>query len=90
MVTRSVSEGHSCGRVVRALQRLMPEIRSEHLVPARAGVRAQAVTPEGSLAEDFLIEANGRVINICNAPSPAATSALNIGKLVVDRLSEQI
>lgn len=75
---------------VRALQRLMPEIRSEHLVPARAGVRAQAVTPEGSLAEDFLIEASGRVINICNAPSPAATSALNIGKLVVDRLSEQI
>lgn len=75
---------------VKALQRLMPEIRSEHLIPARAGVRAQAVTPEGSLAEDFLIEASGRVINICNAPSPAATSSLNIGKLVVDRLSEQM
>lgn len=75
---------------VKALQRLMPEIRSEHLVPARAGVRAQAVLPEGSLADDFLIEAGDRVINICNAPSPAATSALNIGKLVVDRMSEQI
>jgi L-2-hydroxyglutarate oxidase len=74
----------------RALQRLMPEIRSEHLVPARAGVRAQAVTPEGSLAEDFIIEGSGRVINICNAPSPAATSSLNIGKIVVDRLAERM
>lgn len=72
---------------VKALQRLMPEIRSQDLVPARAGVRAQAVTPEGTLAEDFLIEQGDRVINICNAPSPAATSALNIGKLVVDRLA---
>lgn len=71
---------------VRALQRLMPEIRSEHLVPARAGVRAQAVTPEGQLADDFLIEGTDRVINICNAPSPAATSALRIGELIVDRL----
>lgn len=75
---------------VKALQRLMPEIRSDDLVPARAGVRAQAVLPEGSLADDFLIEAADRVINICNAPSPAATSALNIGKLVVDRMSEQL
>jgi L-2-hydroxyglutarate oxidase len=75
---------------VRALQRLMPEIRSEHLVPARAGVRAQAVTPEGSLADDFIIEASDRVINICNAPSPAATSSLNIGKLVVDKLAERM
>jgi L-2-hydroxyglutarate oxidase len=72
---------------VRALQRLMPEIRAEHLVPARAGVRAQAVTPEGALADDFLIEASDRVINVCNAPSPAATSALNVGKLVVDRMT---
>jgi L-2-hydroxyglutarate oxidase len=75
---------------VRALQRLMPEIRSEHLVPARAGVRAQAVTSEGSLADDFIIEASDRVINICNAPSPAATSSLNIGKLVVDKLAERM
>jgi L-2-hydroxyglutarate oxidase len=75
---------------VKALQRLMPEIRGEHLVAARAGVRAQAVLPEGQLADDFLIEASERIINVCNAPSPAATSALNIGKLVVDRMSEQV
>lgn len=72
---------------VKALQRLMPEIRSEDLIPHRAGVRAQAVLPQGQLADDFLIEQSDRVINICNAPSPAATSALNIGKLVVDRMS---
>jgi L-2-hydroxyglutarate oxidase len=75
---------------VHALQRLMPEVRSEHLIPARAGVRAQAVLPAGQLADDFLIEASDRVINVLNAPSPAATSSLNVGSLVVDKLAEQI
>lgn len=75
---------------VHALQRLMPEVRSEHLIPARAGVRAQAVLPAGQLADDFLIEASDRVVNVLNAPSPAATSSLNVGSLVVDKLAEQI
>lgn len=74
---------------VRALQRLMPEIRAEHLVPARSGVRAQAIARDGTMIDDFLIEPVGRVINVNNAPSPAATSALNIGKLVVDQLALQ-
>ena len=72
---------------VRALQRLMPEIRSEHLVTGRAGVRAQAVGETGDLIDDFVIQSGDRVINVCNAPSPAATSSLNIGQLVVDRLT---
>lgn len=71
---------------VRALQRLVPEIRSEQLVPARAGVRAQALRPEGQLVDDFLILDHHRIVNVANAPSPAATSSLNVGKLVVDRL----
>jgi (S)-2-hydroxyglutarate dehydrogenase len=75
---------------VRALARLMPAIREEHLVPGRSGVRAQAVAPDGAIIDDFLIEASGRVINVLNAPSPAATSSLNIGLLVVERLAEQI
>jgi L-2-hydroxyglutarate oxidase len=75
---------------VRALQRLMPEIRSEDLVPGRAGVRAQAVHRDGSLVDDFLIEQHGRVTNVCNAPSPAATSSLNIGKFIVDRIAPHI
>ncbi len=71
---------------VKALQRLMPAIRSEHLEPARAGVRAQAISPDGGLVDDFLIQPRGRVINVGNAPSPAATSALNIGKIIADEV----
>ena len=72
---------------VRALQRLMPEICSEHLLPARSGVRAQAVARDGTMIDDFLILETERLVNVCNAPSPAATASLNIGKLIVDKLS---
>ncbi|MCC6492957.1 MAG: L-2-hydroxyglutarate oxidase [Pirellulales bacterium] len=75
---------------VRALQRLVPEIQAEHLIPAPAGVRAQALARDGSMVDDFLIESHDRVINVLNAPSPAATSALNIGQSIVDRLAERI
>lgn len=72
---------------VRALQRLVPEITAAALEPAPAGVRAQAVLSDGSMVDDFLIEETGRVVNVLNAPSPAATASLNIGKLIVDRLA---
>jgi L-2-hydroxyglutarate oxidase len=72
---------------VAALQRLVPEIREEQLVPAPAGVRAQALTRDGNLVDDFLILENDLVVNVCNAPSPAATASLNIGKLIVDKLA---
>ena len=75
---------------VRALQHLIPEIRSEHLVPARAGVRAMSVGSDGSMVDDFVIHPDGRVIHVLNAPSPAATSSLNIGRIVVDKLAEQL
>ena len=75
---------------VKALQRLMPDIRSEHLVPARAGVRAQAISPAGDMVDDFVIQAADNVINVNNAPSPAATSSLNIGNIIVDKLDEQL
>lgn len=71
---------------VKALQRLIPEIRSEHLEPAPAGVRAQALGRDGKLVDDFVIQQADRVVNVCNAPSPAATAALNVGTLVVDRI----
>jgi L-2-hydroxyglutarate oxidase len=58
---------------VKALQRLIPEIRSADLVPAPAGVRAQAVLPDGAFVDDFHITENERTVNIINAPSPAAT-----------------
>lgn len=72
---------------VKALQHLVPEITADDLVPAPAGVRAQAVLSDGSMVDDFLIEETGRVVNVLNAPSPAATASLNIGKLIVDRLA---
>lgn len=74
---------------VKALQRLMPEIQSEHLVPGRAGVRAQAVAPDGSMVDDFMILEGPRMISVNNAPSPAATSALNIGKHIVERILDR-
>jgi L-2-hydroxyglutarate oxidase len=72
---------------VRALQRLVPDIRAEDLKAAPAGIRAQAVAPDGALVEDFLIQEGDRVINICNSPSPAATASLQIGQTIVDRLA---
>jgi L-2-hydroxyglutarate oxidase len=71
---------------VRALERLVPEIRAEHLTAAPAGVRAQALARDGSMVDDFLIERQGRVVNVLNAPSPAATSSLKIGETVVAQL----
>jgi (S)-2-hydroxyglutarate dehydrogenase len=75
---------------VRALQRLVPEIRAEHLVAAPAGVRAQALLRDGSLVDDFLIQDAARVVNVQNAPSPAATASLNVGNLIVDHLAQRM
>ena len=72
---------------VRALSHLVPKIEAAHLVPAPAGVRAQAVSRDGSMIDDFLIEEEEQIVNVLNAPSPAATASLNIGVLVVDRLA---
>ena len=75
---------------VEALQRLVPEIQSADLVPAPAGVRAQALTRDGKLVDDFLILENDLTINVCNAPSPAATAALNIGSMIVDKIAPRL
>jgi len=72
---------------VRAAQRLVPEVQPEHFEWAPAGVRAQAVARDGSMVDDFVIKEIDRVVNVENAPSPAATASLNIGRLVVDRLA---
>jgi L-2-hydroxyglutarate oxidase len=75
---------------VKALQRLVPEIRTDLLVPGPAGVRAQAVARDGSPVDDFLIQETDRVVNVGNAPSPGATASLNIGKLIVERLAPRL
>ncbi len=66
----------------KALQKLIPEIQQEDLVDGGAGVRAQACDRNGGLVDDFLILEDKQVINVCNAPSPAATSSLAIGETV--------
>jgi L-2-hydroxyglutarate oxidase len=75
---------------VRALARLVPEIEASQLEPAPAGVRAQAVDHDGNTVDDFLIEQSDRVMSVCNAPSPAATASLNIGRLIVDQLAKEM
>jgi L-2-hydroxyglutarate oxidase len=66
----------------KALQKLIPEIRANDLIDGGAGVRAQACDRHGGLLDDFLILQGKQVINVCNAPSPAATSSLAIGGTV--------
>jgi (S)-2-hydroxyglutarate dehydrogenase len=66
----------------KALQKLIPEIQENDLVPGGAGVRAQACDRTGGLLDDFMILEDKYIVNVCNAPSPAATSSLSIGKTV--------
>lgn len=68
----------------KALQALIPEIKEDDLVPGGAGVRAQACDYDGGLLDDFAIIENRQAINVLNAPSPAATSSLSIGKTVAE------
>ncbi|QDV28153.1 L-2-hydroxyglutarate oxidase LhgO [Planctopirus ephydatiae] len=75
---------------VTALQKLVPDINSDDLIPAPAGVRAQALLPTGELADDFLIQERDLVVNVCNAPSPAATASLKIGDFVVDQIANRL
>ena len=71
---------------VNALQKLIPEITIDDVVPGRAGVRAMACYPNGEMADDYIFSDNGNIINVLNAPSPAATSSLAIGEVVASKL----
>jgi len=74
----------------KALQKLIPEIQSNDLMDGGAGVRAQACDRTGGLVDDFLILENKNVVNVCNAPSPAATSSLAIGETVASLVLKRI
>jgi (S)-2-hydroxyglutarate dehydrogenase len=69
---------------VRALQRLLPEVAENDLVPGGSGVRAQALKRDGALVDDFQFVPSGKVLHVLNVPSPAATASLAIGKAIVD------
>lgn len=80
--TRSLSKR----AYVHALERLMPGIEYEDIVRGGAGVRAQALRPNGKLVDDFYIVEGQRSLHVLNAPSPAATSSLSIGESLADRI----
>ena len=65
-----------------------PDLTLADLATSTAGIRAQAVLNDGTLVQDFLFVTSGRMLHVCNAPSPAATSAIPIGEMIVDRLLE--
>ena len=71
---------------VRSLRRLVPEISAADLEVAAAGVRAQALAPTGALVDDFLFLTGPGAVHVGNAPSPAATSSLAIGRVVAERI----
>ena len=71
---------------VRSLQKLVPEIQPQDIVRGEAGVRAQAVSIDGALLDDFKIIQQGRMLHVLNAPSPAATASLAIGEYIAGQL----
>ncbi len=74
----------------RALQGLVPEVEMDDLVPAGAGVRAQACDRNGGLIDDFYIQETANCVHVLNAPSPAATSSLSIGKHVASLIKGKL
>lgn len=85
-IRRSFSKRAFC----RSLQKLVPEIREDDLEPGGAGVRAQAMTADGKLVEDFQFEEAPGILHVVNAPSPAATASLAIGQKIAERVCTRL
>ena len=83
---REVWRSFSKTAFTKSLQRLIPEVKSDDLIPCSAGVRAQALLPSGAMVDDFLITKADRAIHVCNAPSPAATASFEIAEHVVNSI----
>ncbi len=95
LATRHADEGikeiirsFSKAAFVHSLQQLIPDVTAEDIIHCEAGVRAQALKGDGKLVEDFLIIQNKQALHVCNAPSPAATASLEIGKYIVAQIPE--
>jgi (S)-2-hydroxyglutarate dehydrogenase len=73
---------------VQALQRLLPDLRAEDLIPGGSGVRAQALRRDGTLVDDFHFVPSGRMLHVLNVPSPAATASLAIGRSIANTAGE--
>jgi L-2-hydroxyglutarate oxidase len=75
---------------LKSLQVLVPSLRMEDIHRSRTGVRAQALDKNGNLVDDYVILQQDRMIHLCNAPSPAATSCLSIGEFVASEASKKL
>ncbi len=80
----------SKGAFTRALQKLVPDVKTDDLRPGGSGVRAQALDRSGQLLDDFLLVERDRSLHVCNAPSPAATASLVIAEEIVDRIAARL
>ncbi len=80
----------SKSRYLEECRKYCPSLDLDDLLPNEAGIRAQAVLRDGTLLHDFLFKETERMLHVCNAPSPAATSALPIGQMIVDRLAGKV
>ena len=69
---------------VKELQRYIPDLQSDDIMPGPSGVRAQALAKDGRLLDDFLIHHGENIVHVVNAPSPAATSSLALARMIVD------
>jgi len=73
---------------LKQCRKYCPSLTVRDLLPYTAGIRAQAVTRDGTLVHDFLFLESARTLHVCNAPSPAATSAIPIGEMIAERVEE--
>jgi (S)-2-hydroxyglutarate dehydrogenase len=80
----------SKGAFLRELQRYVPELRGDQIVFGPSGVRAQALSRDGTMVDDFDFAGSGRVLHVRNAPSPAATASLAIGRVIAGRVGERL
>ncbi|NLR90662.1 MULTISPECIES: L-2-hydroxyglutarate oxidase [Flammeovirga] len=85
-----VYRSYSKKAFTKALQRLLPDLKESDLKPGGSGVRAQACDKNGGLIDDFLFVEEGRMINVLNAPSPAATSSMSIGDTIAEKVIKRL
>jgi len=81
---REMHRDYSKRAYLKELQRYLPQLQPEDVVPGPSGVRAQALAPDGQLVDDFLVRRSANIIHVQNAPSPAATSSLMIANMITD------
>ncbi|MGI8631359.1 MAG: L-2-hydroxyglutarate oxidase [Solirubrobacterales bacterium] len=87
---REIRQAASRRVFIRELQRFVPELQADDVLPGWGGVRGQALARDGGLVDDFVVSPTERVLHVRNAPSPAATSSLEIAELIADRAESEL